>query len=182
MLRDPLRGGRRIAPLEHPEERAVLPEEVGRAVLPDGRDEREADFRAEHLVGARQAGAPHPADERAVEVEVRIDHLVAGRFGRQPLEPLDDLLESRPGLRASGDDPGGLDLDERPHVVQVPHVVRGHDRDPDAAMRLTLEESEVHELHERGPQRLATDAVLLGELDLPQPGTGGERAIEDSAE
>ena len=139
----------------------------------------------ERLVGAQDPRAAAACDERVVDGVVRLDDGAPRRVGlladggHQADGVVDGL--GQPAVVALEREPRGLELERR---AQLEQRARGRPAlrlaTRRAAVRLDRDEALGGERAQRGAQRVAGDAVGVGELLLAQPLAGAEVAVEDA--
>ena len=137
----------------------------------------------ERGVGALDPRAAGGGDDRAVDAVVRLDHRAPGRVGlradrgHQPDGVVDRLRE--PPAVALEREPGGLQLERGAQLEQRARCRPARAGDARAAVRLDRDQPLAGQLAQRGAERVAGDAVGLGELDLAEPLARLQLAVED---
>jgi hypothetical protein len=138
--------------------------------------EAQSDLRLQVFVDAREAPVAGADDDSPVEREVGLDHQVPGRTGREPAQARDRVVCAFRHHASSRERTERLRLERRPQLVDLHEVVLGERADEDAPVPRPLEQPAPDEAVERRPQRVPTDVILLGELDLAKVLAGRELA------
>src|SRR5215218_80401 len=178
----PAQGGRALV-LEAREQALVMLRHALQRPLRPELDHEQPHLPREPLVGAQDARAARSPDELAVDRVMRLDDGAPGRLrlladgGHESHRVVDRLRQ--PATTALEREPGGLDLQRGAQLEQRPAVGRGEPGDGRAAVRLDRDQALAGQLAQRRAQRVAGDAVGLGELELAQPLAGGQLAVED---
>ena len=121
-----------------------------------------------------------PVVEGAVQRDERVE--VLPRAGAADVEhPLRELVEGRDvvGARVRDGEPGELRLQRGTQVEDALELGDGPGGDPGTPVRRDLDQALGGEPGQRFPDRGATDAEAVGELDLAQPRAGPQVAVQD---
>jgi len=142
-------------------------------------DHAEDDLRLQAVVGALQATRSGGVDDRAVELQVGLDHVRPRGVGGEPGERGDR------GARFGRDGPvldhqaDRLDLERGAQLEDVFDVLLGEDRHLDPAVGLAAQQAFADQDLGRGAEGVAGDAEALGEVVLTQAGARGQLSVED---